>query len=416
MSTRSMTPLTSCSVPIGISVATTCGPKAALSESSVRKKSARSRSSMFTKIRRAMSSSSARCHRRVVETSTPITALMTKTADSTTRRAPSASAMKLGSPGVSSRLTLRSIQWNELRFAEIDIWRACSSSSWSETVEPSTTDPRRLIAPAWKSSASCSEVFPLPRCPTSATFLMRSAGGCMTDLLSSDDAEARNLQSEVWVVAVGGEVGMVAPLVHVVRVDAGDLAQALEHRVAVAAPGGGAGAAPGEEPLLPLAGLEGRRPAEAHDRRPGLERDRLAVHGRVGQVHVGAGGGVERLAVEREAGGPAEDEVDLLVAVLELVVRLHDLLAGIGRGVGVRAEGPQAERPAHRAPGERARAGQGLHVVEVDDAVAAHSSSRSASSPCRRERRRRTALVCSCETRDSVTPSTSPISRSVRFS
>ena len=29
---------------------------------------------------------------------------------------------------------------------------------------------------------------------------------------------------------------------------------------------------------------------------------------------------------------------------------------------------------------------------------------------------RRMALVCSCETRDSVTPSTSPISRSVRFS
>ena len=35
MSTRSITPRTSCSAPIGISVATTCGPKAALSESSV---------------------------------------------------------------------------------------------------------------------------------------------------------------------------------------------------------------------------------------------------------------------------------------------------------------------------------------------------------------------------------------------
>ena len=48
MSTRSITPRVLCSEPIGISVATTCGPKAALSDSSVRKKSARSRSSMFT--------------------------------------------------------------------------------------------------------------------------------------------------------------------------------------------------------------------------------------------------------------------------------------------------------------------------------------------------------------------------------
>ena len=37
-------------------------------------------------------------------------------------------------------------------------------------------------------------------------------------------------------------------------------------------------------------------------------------------------------------------------------------------------------------------------------------------SPWRRDFRRSTAFVCSCETRDSVTPSTSPISLSVRFS
>jgi hypothetical protein len=37
-------------------------------------------------------------------------------------------------------------------------------------------------------------------------------------------------------------------------------------------------------------------------------------------------------------------------------------------------------------------------------------------SSCMRERKRRTAFVCICETRDSVTPSTSPISRRVRFS
>ena len=39
-----------------------------------------------------------------------------------------------------------------------------------------------------------------------------------------------------------------------------------------------------------------------------------------------------------------------------------------------------------------------------------------AEAPARRDLRRRIALVCSCETRDSVTPSTSPISRSVSSS
>ena len=138
MSTRSITPRTSCSEPIGISVATTCWPKADLSDSSVRKKSARSRSSMLTKISRARSSSAARCHRRLAWTSTPITALITKIADSHTRRAPSASAMKLESPGVSIRLTLRSCHSNVAIAAVIDICRAFSSGSVSETVVPST--------------------------------------------------------------------------------------------------------------------------------------------------------------------------------------------------------------------------------------------------------------------------------------
>ena len=153
----------SCSDPIGISVATTWAPKASLSDSRVRKKSARSRSSMFTKIIRARSSSCARAHRRRVETSAPITPLTTKTADSQTRIAPSASATKLGSPGVSMRLILRSSQSKELSDREIDILRACSSGSESETVVPSITDPSRFVAPASNSSASCSDVFPLPR-------------------------------------------------------------------------------------------------------------------------------------------------------------------------------------------------------------------------------------------------------------
>src|SRR5215210_682929 len=175
MSTRSIRPRISCSAPIGISVATTCGPKAVLSESSVRKKSARSRSSMFTKTRRATPSSAARDHSRCVETSTPMTPLITKTADSHTRSAPSASATKDGSPGVSMRLTFTSRQAKDASAAEIDIPRACSSWSESETVVPSATVPSRVVAPASNNKASCNDVFPLPRWPTRATLRILSA-------------------------------------------------------------------------------------------------------------------------------------------------------------------------------------------------------------------------------------------------
>ena len=162
MSTRSITPSTSCSEPIGISVATTCCPNAPLSCSSVRKKSARSRSSMFTNSIRAMSSSAARAHRRLVETSTPITALTTNTADSHTRSAPSASATKLGSPGVSSRLILRSCHSNELSAAEIDICRACSSGSASETVLPSGTEPEPVDRPGLEQQRLVQRRLPRP--------------------------------------------------------------------------------------------------------------------------------------------------------------------------------------------------------------------------------------------------------------
>src|SRR5215210_3046317 len=159
MSIRSTTPWSSCSRPIGISVATTCGPKAAFRDSSERKKSARSQ-------------------RRLVVTSTPITPFTTKTAASTTRSAASASAMKLGSPGVSTRLILRSSQRNEERLAEIDISRAFSSDAESETVVPSATEPSRLIAPASNKSASFTDVFPLPRWPTNATLRILFGDSC----------------------------------------------------------------------------------------------------------------------------------------------------------------------------------------------------------------------------------------------
>ena len=47
--------------------------------------------------------------------------------------------------------------------ADNDICRLCSSSSQSATVEPCSTDPSRFVAPDWKSSASTSDVFPVPR-------------------------------------------------------------------------------------------------------------------------------------------------------------------------------------------------------------------------------------------------------------
>src|SRR5919199_282250 len=242
MSTRSTTPEISCSKPIGISVATTCGPNAALRPSSVRKKSARSRSSMFTKTIRTRSSSSARCHKRVVVTSTPITALTTKIADSHTRMAPSASATKLGSPGVSIRLSWRSRHSNELSDALIDICRACSSVSASEAVVPSVTEPSRLMTPAWYSSASFSEVLPLPRWPTRATFLMRSAR-CMPLLLSSG-SERRTLAAtgpnREWLCGplvdepgAQAQDGLRVQLAHARLGDAEDLADLSECQVLV---------------------------------------------------------------------------------------------------------------------------------------------------------------------------------------
>ncbi len=130
--------------------------------SSVAKKSARSRSSIVTKTTRQRPSASARSQRRVVCTSTPLTPLTAKSAPSTTRSEASVSAWKPGSPGVSTRLIFRSCHCAWQTEADSDICRRCSSSSQSETVEEPSTEPRRLVAPAWKSIASTSEVLPRP--------------------------------------------------------------------------------------------------------------------------------------------------------------------------------------------------------------------------------------------------------------
>ena len=166
---RSTIPLTSCSTPIGRWTATQRVENVFRSCSSTRKKSARSRSSMFTKRTRARPSSSDLAHTRLVCTSTPMTAETTISVPSTTRSAEIVSPWKLGSPGVSIRLIFRPCHSRWHRAAEIDICRRCSSSSQSATVEPCSIEPSRLTAPAWKSIASTSEVFPVPRCPVTAT-------------------------------------------------------------------------------------------------------------------------------------------------------------------------------------------------------------------------------------------------------
>src|SRR5919204_202794 len=170
MCSRSTIPVSSCSLPIGSCTATQRLESCPRSCSSARKKSARSRSSMFTSTRRGSSSCSARSHPRLVCTSTPITALTTTSAPSTTRSAATVSPPKPASPGVSIRLILRPCHSRWQREAVRDIRRRCSSSSQSEVVVPCSTAPSRLIAPAWKSIASTSEVLPVPRWPTTATF------------------------------------------------------------------------------------------------------------------------------------------------------------------------------------------------------------------------------------------------------
>ena len=162
-------PVTSCSAPIGRLTAMQRGESISCSWPSARRKSARSRSSMFTKKTRERPSFSARSQTRPVCTSTPMTALTTISAPSTTMSEAIVSPWKLESPGVSIRLIFRPCQSTCVSVAAIDVARRCSSSSQSETVVPCSIEPRRLVAPPSNSSASTSEVFPVPRCPTTAT-------------------------------------------------------------------------------------------------------------------------------------------------------------------------------------------------------------------------------------------------------
>ena len=161
--------------PTGIATGTAARPKAAWTFSSARSKEAFSRSIRFTTMRRARSYSSANAHTFSVWTSTPATASTTTRAASTTRRAARASDRKLAYPGASIRLTLLFFHSAKARAARRLILRSISSGSKSVTVVPSSTRPSRFTAPASKSRAEASEVFPQPPCPTSATLRMFGA-------------------------------------------------------------------------------------------------------------------------------------------------------------------------------------------------------------------------------------------------
>src|SRR4249919_2813736 len=148
---------------------------------------------MLMNTTRGRSSSSERSQTRVVCTSTPMTALATTSAPSTTRTAATVSPPNPGSPGASIRLILRPChsQWQSEEAS--DICRCCSSSSQSEVVVPCSTVPSRLIAPAWKSIASTSDVFPVPRWPVTATLRIFPGSVDMWDGSSSDGDSAATI-------------------------------------------------------------------------------------------------------------------------------------------------------------------------------------------------------------------------------
>src|SRR3954463_3343876 len=212
---RSTTPVSSCSEPIGRLTAIARGESISWSWPSVRRKSARSRSSMFTKKTRDSASFSARSQTRPVLTSTPMTAQTTTSAPSTTISDAIVSPWKLASPGVSIRLILRPCQSTCVSAAPMDVARRCSSSSQSETVVPCSIEPRRLVAPPSKSSASTSDVLPVPRCPTTATLRifpgsragMRCATSCWSTLWATAGGDLAPLSSRFATLAGAGGLG-----------------------------------------------------------------------------------------------------------------------------------------------------------------------------------------------------------------
>ena len=116
-------------------------------------------------------------HNFSVETFTPSVAPTTTTAASTTRSAFLASVRNAANPGVSTRVILCPFHSHQARAVLMLILRRISSSSKSVVVVPSSTRPRRVVAPAEKSRASVSVVLPEVPCPTRAIFRIFAVSG-----------------------------------------------------------------------------------------------------------------------------------------------------------------------------------------------------------------------------------------------
>src|SRR5712675_3037600 len=104
--------------------------------------------------------SSAYCQTFSVTTSTPETPSTTTNAASATDMATLASCANMVKPGESNRLILVLCHSTEAMAVEMVIWREISSSSWSVTVEPSSTRPSLGVEPPLYNIAETREVLP----------------------------------------------------------------------------------------------------------------------------------------------------------------------------------------------------------------------------------------------------------------
>ena len=163
-------PVSSCSAPIGRWIATQCSLSCSCSAPSTRKKSARSRSSMLTNRTRERSLRRRALQLRAVCTSTPITPLTTNSAPSTTR-------MRGDRVSDEARVARR-VDQVDLAVLPLGVADARGERHVSSLLvlvpvgdrrAPPRSCPSRFVAPAWNSIASTSDVFPVPRCPTTAT-------------------------------------------------------------------------------------------------------------------------------------------------------------------------------------------------------------------------------------------------------
>src|SRR2546428_1970678 len=87
-------------------------------------------------------------------------------------------------------------------------FRRISSGSVSKADDSSATRPSRVVAPAAKSSASATVVFPVPPCPTMATFLSlaTSSAGIRSSVVPFVD-DAKPVEGQELVDGLDGDRG-----------------------------------------------------------------------------------------------------------------------------------------------------------------------------------------------------------------